>query len=124
MPYSTFNGDEIMDHVWDPVPGEAPVSYMPDFELGVPASYFEYEIDNRLHYLMTYDQQFIPESERPCPVDKNPFCSTELWKPQADLEEESAMEDPDWVPDTETNVYNSPNFHPKPKSTMDENSRL
>lgn len=113
-----------MDHVWDPVPGEAPVSYMPDYELGVPASYFEYEIDNRLHYLMTYDQQFIPESERPCPVEKNPNCFAELWKPQIDLEKEHEMENPEWIPETNLNVYNSNNFTKKSKELLDQNSKL
>lgn len=125
MPFSNHSGDERMDHVWDPVPGEPPVSPMPDYELGVPASYFEYEIDNRLHYLMCFDQQYIPESERPCPVPKNPHCSADYWKPQADLEEEHSMESNEWVPKTYTDVYNvGNNFTKQTKVHLEENSKL
>lgn len=122
---STYKGAHRMDGgVWDPVPGEAPYITMPDYELGVPASYFEYEIDNRLHTLMTFDQTFIPEDERPCPVPKNPHCSAEYWQPQADLEEQAAMEDPNWVPDTIFNVYNVKDFKSKSKTNFDENIKL
>jgi hypothetical protein len=124
MNYSLHGGNEQPDGVWDPVPGEAPVVPMPDYELGVPASYFEYEIDNRLHYQMVSDQQFIPESERPCPVPKNPNCSSDIWQPQADLEEEHNMEDNDWVPRTRYNIYNSDKFVTSEKSTLDQNSKL
>lgn len=124
MPFSLFVGKERMDHVWDPVPGEAPISPMPDYELGVPASYFEYETDNRIHYLMTNDQQFIPEDERPWGQAKNPNCSSTYWKPQADLEEQHNMEDPEWIPDTKLNVYNSDKFSNKAKHTLDQDGRL
>jgi hypothetical protein len=113
-----------MDTVWDPVPGEAPYMTQPDYELGVPASYFEYETDNRLHGMMTFDQQFIPESERPCPVPKNPHCEAELWRPQADLEHDHLMEDPEWVPNTVFNVYNKKDFKGQPKNTYDENVKI
>lgn len=113
-----------MDHVWDPVPGEPPVCPMPDYELGVPNSFFEYEIDNRIHTLMVADQQFIPESERPIPVEKNPNCSSELWQPQIDIEQESIMEHHDWVPNTRYDVYNSSRFNKGEKTLLDENSRL
>jgi len=45
-----------MDHSYDPVPGEPPISPMPDYELGAPYSWFEYESDNRLHSIMVHDQ--------------------------------------------------------------------
>ena len=99
-----------MDYVYDPVPGEAPFTPMPDYELGVPHSFFEYEIDNKLHYLMTVDQQFIPEDERPWGVEKNPNCSKEYWKPQVDLQEEQEMNSSDWMPNTEKNVYGDKDF--------------
>ena len=87
-----------MDHAYDPVPGEPPVCPMPDYENGAPPSYFEYETDNRLHYIMSQDQNLIPESERPCPTPKNPNCNSEYWKPQVDLQEEDEMRNPDWYP--------------------------
>lgn len=115
------NGSERMEHVWDPVPGEPPVCPMPDFELGVPASYFEYETDNKMHYLMTFDQQFIPESERTFPAEKNPYCNREHWKPQNDLEEEELMNDPNWLPDTNQNVYNDDQFKRAKNEFLDQN---
>lgn len=45
-----------MDHSYDPVPGEPPLSPMPDYELGTPYTWFEYEMDNRLHSIMVHDQ--------------------------------------------------------------------
>jgi hypothetical protein len=45
-----------MDHSYDPVPGEPPICPMPDYELGTPYSWFEYETDNRLHSIMVHDQ--------------------------------------------------------------------
>ncbi len=101
-----------MDHSYDPVPGEPPVCPMPDYELGAPHSFFEYELDNRLHYAMSYDQQTIPEDERPCPVPKNPHCSKDYWKPQQDLKEEEEMKDPNWYPKHTTyNVYNRKDYN-------------
>ena len=121
---STHPGMERQDHVWDPVPGEAPICPIADYELGVPASYFEYESDNRLHTLMTQDQSYIPEDVRPCPVPKNPNCSAELWRPQNDLERDHKMEESDWIPDTKTDVYKSKNFKEPKKTNFDQNVRI
>jgi hypothetical protein len=54
---------------------------------------------------------FIPEDARPFPSEKNPFCTTELWRPQEDLAEEDQMRDPNWYPkDTYFNIYNKGDF--------------
>lgn len=54
---------------------------------------------------------YIPESERPFPSPKNPFCSKEMWRPQEDLKEEDEMRDPAWYPKgTHYNIYNKPDF--------------
>lgn len=45
-----------MDHSYDPVPGDPPICPMPDYELQSPYSWFEYEQDNRLHWIMCQDQ--------------------------------------------------------------------
>ena len=58
MPFANKTGQERMDHAYDPVPGEPPVAPMPDYELGAPYSWFEYETDNRLHSIMVHDQVF------------------------------------------------------------------
>ena len=97
---------------------------MPDYELGIPASYFEYEIDNRLHYLMCSDQQYIPEDVRIQKVEKNPNCSSEYWRPQVDLEQENEMKYPDWVPNTHNNVYNKKMTIKNQKEYLDQNSNL
>lgn len=122
--FSTAPGLERWDNAWDPVPGEAPICPMPDYELGVPASYFEYEIDNKMHLLMTHDQSYIPEPERPCPVPKNPHCSKDYWRPQSDLERDQKMEDPDWVPNTYYNVYNTEKFTESKKTNLDQNEKI
>ena len=124
MNLSTYKGDERLDHVWDPVPGEAPYIVMPDYELQVPASYFEYEIDNRLHHLMTIDQQFIPEDERMFPLPRNPNCTADYWKSQVDLEEQHSMEDDSWRPDTFYDVYNSPSHKGKTKNNLEDDYRV
>lgn len=72
---------------------------------------------------MTSDQQFIPENERPCPVPKNPNCSSEYWKPQIDLEKEQEMADSNWVPNTNQNVYNTKNFK-SVKNLFDEDGKI
>ena len=54
---------------------------------------------------------FIPEDARPFRCEKNPHCSTELWRPQEDLNEEDQMRDPNWYPkDTYFNIYNQKGF--------------
>lgn len=58
MAFSEQTGQERMDHAYDPVPGEPPVCPMPDYELGAPYTWFEYEVDNRLHFIMCQDQVF------------------------------------------------------------------
>jgi hypothetical protein len=122
MNFSQHKADERMDHAYDPVPGEPPVSPMPDYENGVPHSFFEYEVDNRLHYIMSQDQNLIPEDERPCPTPKHPNCSKDYWKPQVDLREEEEMRDPDWTPQNVTNnIYNKQNFKGSKSSYADQN---
>lgn len=113
-----------MDHAYDPVPGEPPVCPMPDYEHGTPHSFFEYEVDNRLHTLMSQDQNLIPEDERPCPVPRNPNCTKELWRPQTDLKEDDQMTSPDWFPNnTQYNIYGRTEFTNDKTSHMDQNRK-
>lgn len=46
---------EMHENPWDPIPGELPIRMHPDYDLGVPYSWFEYEMDNRLHHAMVDD---------------------------------------------------------------------
>lgn len=110
MTFMTFGNApiwEMHENPWDPIPGELPIRIHPDYDLGVPFTFFEYEVDARLNYLMVDDQMFIPENARPFPSEKNPHCSKDMWRPQADLDEEEEMRDPNWYPkNTYYNIYN------------------
>ncbi len=102
---------EIHENPWDPIPGELPIRIHPDYDLGVPYTFFEYEMDSRLHYLMTEDQMYIPEDVRPYPSPKNPHASSHMWKSQENLIEEDEMRDPNWYPkETYYNIYNREDF--------------
>ena len=102
---------EMHENPWDPIPGELPIRIHPDYDLQVPYTWFEYETDGRIHYLMTEDQMYIPEDVRPFGTPKNPFASSEKWRPQEDLIEDEEMRDPNWYPkNTAFNVYNRQDF--------------
>jgi hypothetical protein len=112
-----------MDNAYDPVPGEPPLCPMPDYELGVPYSWFEYEADNRLHDIMCFDQQYIPEDERPFPVQKNPNCTKDYWIPQSDQMEQDQMENSSWYPkDTAYNIYGR-SSHQKIKNDYQDDNK-
>lgn len=114
-----------MDHAYDPVPGEPPVCPVQDYENGAPYSFFEYEMDNRLHQTMSEDQHLIPEDERPCPVPKHPNSSKILWRPQNDLQEEDEMKNPDWYPkDTLYNVYQRKDHVAERKYHLDSDLKI
>jgi hypothetical protein len=100
---------EMHENPWDPIPGELPIRIHPDYDLGVPYTFFEYEMDSRLHYIMTEDQMYIPEDVRPFPSVKNPNAHSYIWRSQENLIDE--MRDPNWYPkDTYYNIYNREDF--------------
>ncbi len=102
---------EMHENPWDPIPGELPIRVHPDYDLGVPYTWFEYEMDSRIHYLMTEDQMYIPEDVRPFPSVKNPNAHSYMWKSQENLIEEDEMRDPNWYPkESYYNIYNRPDF--------------
>lgn len=102
---------EMHENPWDPIPGELPIRMHPDYDLGVPYTFFEYEQDARIHHQMVEDQMGIPEDARFFPSPKNPYCSKDIWRPQQDLMEEDEMRDPNWYPkDTYYNIYNKKDF--------------
>lgn len=114
MTQMTFGDAELWEHhetAWDPIPGELPIRIHPDYDLGVPYSWFEYEMDHRIQSLMTEDQFYIPEDVRKFPDDKHPHCSKDTWKPQEDLRKEDEMRDPNWYPkETNWNIYQKKDF--------------
>lgn len=117
---------EMHENPWDPIPGELPIRVHPDYDLGVPYTFFEYEMDSRLHYLMTDDQMYIPEDERPFPSVKNPHAHSYIWKSQENLIEEDEMRDPNWFPkDTYYNIYNRDDFQRQDKNkVLRENTQI
>ena len=120
MPFGEYYGAERMDQAYDPVPGEPPVCPQPDYELGAPYSFFEYEQDDRLHLTMVYDQQFIPEDERPFNKGKHPHCSKEYWRPQEDIRLSEEMQKHSWIPETKLNEYNSRKHRPRKIDYQDQ----
>ena len=77
----------------------------------MPFTWFEYETDSRINYLMTEDQMYIPEDARPFPSPKNPHANSYKWRPQEDLIEEDEMRDANWYPKgTNFNIYNKGEF--------------
>lgn len=102
---------EMHENPWDAIPGELPIRIHNDYDLGVPYTWFEYEMDSRLHYMMTDDQMYIPEDKRPFPAERHPAAKRDLWRPQEDLQEEDEMRDPNWYPkNTHYNIYNRKDF--------------
>ena len=98
---------EMHENPWDPIPGELPIRVHPDYDLQVPFTWFEYELDSRIHYQMTDDQIYPPEDVRPFATTKNPHCDASIWRPQDDIIEEDEMRDPNWYPKgTQYNIYN------------------
>ena len=41
--------EKMHENPWDPIPGELPIRTHPDYDLGVPFTFFEYEMDSRIH---------------------------------------------------------------------------
>lgn len=120
MSYGTAEVWEYHENPWDPFPGELPIRIHPDYDLGVPYSWFEYEMDNRIHNDITKDQQYIPEDVRPFPLDKNPHCHKYIWRPQEDMIRDNEMRDPDWYPKgTHENLYNRKDYS-KAQNTLNE----
>ena len=98
MPYGKAEIWEYHENPWDFIPGELPIRIQPDYDLGVPYTWFEYEVDSRIHAGMVNDQIYIPEYEREFGTQKNPHCHTHTWRPQEDLKRDEEMRDPNWYP--------------------------
>ena len=68
------------------------------------------ELDNKIHSVIAFDNQLIPEEERPFPLPKNPHRNKIL--AQTDLEEEDNMNSLDWYPNnTQSNMYAKKDHH-------------
>lgn len=62
--------------------GDSALKVTGDMDLGVPNTYFEYELEWSSEALMGVDQMNIPESIRPFATPRNPYSRRELWKSQ------------------------------------------
>jgi len=101
---------EMLENHYDQFPTDVPWRPSLDLDLSVPYTWFEYEVDSRMEFMISEDQMYLPERDRPCPTARNPHSRKELWRPQADLGEKIDMLDPEYFPKTTFNVYNRSNF--------------
>lgn len=101
---------ELLENHYDQFPTDIPWRPNMDLDLSVPYTWFEYEVDSRMEFMINEDQMFMPERDRPCPTERNPHCRKELWRPQSELAERVDMFDPEYYPKSRFNIYNRPNF--------------
>lgn len=108
---------EMVDYTWEIfLWGETPIHPLVDFDLSVPATWFEYEEENWNFLNILEDQYSLPEDLRRRGV-KSPHASKELWKSQDDWERVEQMRDPNWTPkDLPGNTYNRKDYVPTPRS--------
>ncbi len=120
MSYGKAEIWEYHENPWDFIPGELPIRVSPDYDLGVPYTWFEYEMDSRIHSLMTNDGVYIPENERRFDEGKHPHSNAYIWRPQQDLKRDEEMRDPNWYPkDTHQNIYNKKDWKGKSSTLTD-----
>lgn len=104
--------------------GELAIHPLVDFDLSVPATWFEYEEENWAEYNMLEDQFSLPEDLRK-ESEKHPNCSKEIWYSQEDLDKIEKLRNPDWVPDgLAYDVYNDPDFRSNRKEVENNDKRL
>lgn len=88
---------ENIDYHWEIfLWSDPPIKVTTDLDLGVPCTWFEYELELSTSALIILDQMNIPEDIRRFPTARNPHCRTEMWKSQEQLEMEHEMEDPNY----------------------------
>jgi hypothetical protein len=113
---------ENVDYHWEIfLWADPPIHPISDFDLGVAATWFEYEAEWWGEQTMMEDQMELPEDQRAYPTPKNPHARRELWKSQDDLQELINMQKESWYPESRLNVYKQKDFH-KPKDVSLNNS--
>lgn len=107
---------EMADYTWEIfLWGEPAIHPLVDFDLSVPATWFEYEEENWNEQNILEDQMSLPEDLRRKSA-KHPNASKELWRSQENWERIEKMKDPNWTPEGLLyNVYNKPDFVPQRK---------
>ena len=88
---------ETVDYHWEIfLWADPPIKVTGDIDLGVPNTWFEYELEWSTEQVIATDQMNIQEDIRPFATKKNPFARSELWKSQEQLALEKEMLDPAW----------------------------
>lgn len=108
---------ELIDYHWEIfLWGEIAIRPIPDFDLSVPNTWFEYEEEVWGEQNMLEDQFSLPDNLRRRSA-KHPNVSKDLWRSQDGWDRIQRMRDPNWTPDDlPYNVYNQENFVPhRPK---------
>jgi len=105
---------ENVDYHWEIfLWADPPLHPLSDFDLGVAATWFEYEQEWWGEQTILEDQLNMPESIRPYPLPRNPHSRKELWKSQDDLQELINMSKENWYPESRFNIYRQPTFQKK-----------
>jgi hypothetical protein len=107
---------EMCDYTWEIfLWGEPPIHPLVDFDLSVPATWFEYEEENWNMVSMMEDQASLPDDLRK-PGIKHPNASRELWRSQENHERIEQMRNPNWTPlDVPEDTYYVPKHAPSPR---------
>jgi len=72
---------ENVDYHWEIfLWGDPPIKAQSDIDLGVPNTWFEYELEWWNEHSIVEDQMHLPEDMREFPSPKNPYATKELWK--------------------------------------------
>ena len=88
---------EAVDYHWEIfLWADPPLKVTGDLDLGVPNTWFEYELEWSTEMAIANDQMNIPEDIRPFDTGRNPHATASLWKSQERLLEEKEMRDPEW----------------------------
>ena len=89
---------ESVDYHWEIfLWADPPIKPTGDLDLGVPNTWFEYEMELSNEMNIAEDQMPIPEDIRPFGTPRNPFARNYLWKSQEQIDREKTMEDPNFV---------------------------
>lgn len=107
---------EMADYTWEIfLWGESPIHPLVDFDLSVPATWFEYEEENWGDQNIQEDQYTLPDDLRRKSA-KHPNASKELWRSQENWERIESMKDPNWIPEgLPNNIYNKSEIAHTPK---------
>ena len=104
--------------------GELAIHPLVDFDLSVPATWFEYEEENWAEFNMLEDQFSLPEDLRR-ESERHPNCTGEIWYGQEELDEFEEVRREDWTPSGLVyDVYNDEEFKRERKVLENNDKRV